>query len=89
MASIRVIKTTKEFEDYAREAANEAGGSLEDAGSTWRIKASPKLALKRSTMDKYFQDRPKWERNALWESLPLITEGAVTKQAEDELILED
>jgi hypothetical protein len=89
MASIRVAKTTKEFQDYAREAANEAGGSLEDAGSTWRIKASPKLVLKRSTMDKYFQDRPKWERNALWESLPSVTEGAVTKQAEDELILED
>ena len=89
MASIRVVKTTKEFEEYAREAAREAKGSLVDAGSTWAIKASPKLVLKRSTMDRFFKGRPKWERNALWESLPLVTEGAVTKQTEDELILED
>jgi hypothetical protein len=89
MASIRVVKTTKEFEEYASEAAREASGSLVDAGSTWSIKASPKLVLKRSTMDRFFQDRPKWERNALWESLSSVTEGAVTRQTEEELILED
>jgi hypothetical protein len=89
MASIRVVKTTKEFEEYARQAAREANGSLIDAGSTWSIKASPRLVLKRSTMNKFFQDRPKWERNALWESLPSVTEGVVTKQTEEELILED
>lgn len=89
MANIRVVKTTKQFEEYARKAAEENKGSVVDLGASWCIKASPKLVFSRRTFDDCFKDRPIWERNALWLSLPLVTEGAVTKLADDEIILED
>lgn len=72
------MKTTKQFEEYARKAAEENKGSVVDLGAAWCIKASPKLVLFRRTFDDCFKDRPIWERNALWLSLPLVPEGGAT-----------
>ena len=89
MAGVKLTKMTKEFEEFLTKVAAENKGTLTDMGSNWDLTASPKLVLRRKTLDEFYKGRPMWERNALWDSSPIFTEGTIAKLAEDECIIED
>lgn len=90
MATLNLWQTLPEYGELARKIAAENNASVTEVGGIWwRITASPKLVIRRSTFEGVFGGKPVWERSGLWNGLILSRDGVITKQAEDEYIIED
>jgi hypothetical protein len=90
MATVNFYKVSPEYEELARKVTAENKATMTETGGLfWTIKASPRLVIRRSTFDEVFGGKPVWDCDAWWRSLVLSREGLVTKQADDEIVIED